>query len=89
VHYYRSLCVKHPYETASENMAGLLNRTLEQRNTTGKNEVPPDIAHVPKVLIEEFKHKVVVLHALWRLGNERCVPETITSTFLLMNLFQR
>ncbi|KAF9078548.1 hypothetical protein BDP27DRAFT_15877 [Rhodocollybia butyracea] len=70
VHYYRSLCVKHPYETASENMAGLLSRTLEQRNTSGKKEVPPDIAHVPKVLIEEFKHKVVVLHALWRLGNE-------------------
>jgi protein SMG7 len=69
VHYYRCLCVKHPYETASNNVDHLLGRALEQWKATGKTEIPPDIASVPKVHIEEFKKKVVVLHAFWWLGH--------------------
>ncbi|KAJ3809794.1 hypothetical protein F5876DRAFT_43157 [Lentinula aff. lateritia] len=74
VHYYRSLCVTHPYETASENMTSLLSKALEQRNTAG-GDIPSDLAHVPKVQIEEFKRKIVLLHALWWLGDERYVSE--------------
>ncbi|KAJ3861237.1 hypothetical protein EV359DRAFT_47595 [Lentinula novae-zelandiae] len=74
VHYYRSLCVTHPYETASENMLSLLSKALEHRNTAGR-DIPSDLAHVPKVQIEEFKRKIVVLHALWWLGDERYVSE--------------
>ncbi|KAJ3719148.1 hypothetical protein DFJ43DRAFT_1159295 [Lentinula guzmanii] len=70
VHYYRSLCVKHPYETASENMAGLLSRALEQWKAGGRINISPDLAHIPKMRIEDFKRKVVVLHALWWLGDE-------------------
>ncbi|KAJ3992713.1 hypothetical protein F5050DRAFT_868392 [Lentinula boryana] len=70
VHYYRSLCVKHPYETASENMAGLLSRALEQLKAGSRINISPDLAHVPKMRIEDFKRKVVVLHALWWLGDE-------------------
>ncbi|KAJ4489982.1 hypothetical protein J3R30DRAFT_16013 [Lentinula aciculospora] len=68
VHYYRSLCVKHPYETASENMLGLLSRALEQQKVA-RSDLPSDLAQVPKVRIEEFKRTVVVLHAMWWLGD--------------------
>ncbi|KAF5392866.1 hypothetical protein D9757_000821 [Collybiopsis confluens] len=71
VHYYRSLSVDHPYETASDNMDSLLRRVLEHWKAHDPNGVPPDIAHVPKVQIEEFKKKVVLLHAFWRLGDSR------------------
>lgn len=76
VHYYRSLCVKHPYETASDNMDNLLSKTLDHWRPNEKDDIPSDIAHVPKVLIEEFKKRIVVLHALWWLGHERCVDNS-------------
>lgn len=73
VHYYRSLCVKNPYETASDNMGNLLSKTLEHWSPNAEDDIPSDIAHVPKVLIEEFKKRILILHALWWLGLERCV----------------
>ncbi|KIK68311.1 hypothetical protein GYMLUDRAFT_154330 [Collybiopsis luxurians FD-317 M1] len=89
VHYYRSLCVDHPYETASDNLGHLLNRALEHWKANGENTVPPEIAHVPKVLIEEFKKKVVLLHAFWRFGDARCRNRTDSLARQIASIFYR
>ncbi|KAJ3774604.1 hypothetical protein FB446DRAFT_685913 [Lentinula raphanica] len=87
VHYYRSLCVKHPYETASENMFGLLSRSLEQWKTGGPSHIPPDLVRVPKMQIEEFKRKVVVLHARWWLEDESHASLMIKEASHIANKF--
>ncbi|KAG7442872.1 uncharacterized protein BT62DRAFT_982345 [Guyanagaster necrorhizus] len=75
-HYYRALCVRQPYDTAAENMGTLLTKALEQwkvRSKKKKDTGPPiDPSHVPMVIVvTAFKEKVVVLHALWRLGLQK------------------
>lgn len=71
VHYYRALCVRQPYDTASENMGTVLTKTLEQWKKKDHESRSPPAAAVPKIRIEAMKEKIVVLHALWRIGLEK------------------
>lgn len=82
VHYYRALCVRVPYDTAAENLGTVLNKTLDQWKGRMKREreknngrlVETDgLSLAPYIRVENFKEKVVILHALWRLGVERCI----------------
>lgn len=78
VHYYRALCVLQPYDTASENLGVVLNKALEQwRNRVKRDKEkgvgPGSTVLAPHLRVDMFKEKVVVLHALWRLGIDRYV----------------
>ncbi|KAK0484659.1 hypothetical protein IW261DRAFT_1330225 [Armillaria novae-zelandiae] len=75
-HYYRALCVRQPYDTAAENMGTVLTKALEQWKLRSKKEKdtgpPVDPSQVPKiVVVTALKEKVVILHALWRLGLQK------------------
>ena len=70
-HYYRALCVRSPYDTASENMGTVLTRALDQwRARRAKRDDPPAEAGPlpPRLLVEAIKEKIIVLHAQWRMG---------------------
>ncbi|KAK7040720.1 hypothetical protein VNI00_009626 [Paramarasmius palmivorus] len=73
VHYYRALCVRHPYDSASENINTVLHKALEQLSAKRKNgDAVENLANeVPKIRIEAFKKRVVDLHALHRVGTEK------------------
>ncbi|KAJ7594373.1 hypothetical protein C8J56DRAFT_745711, partial [Mycena floridula] len=71
VHYYRALCVRQPYDTASENMGTVMTKAFEQWNRKDNNKMDPADATIPKVRIDNLKEKVVVIHALWRIGFEK------------------
>lgn len=80
VHYYRALCVRTPYETASENMGTVLNKALEQYKARGLVREKERLAEtangtpaVPRLRVEAFKEKVVVLHSLWSLNMDEYV----------------
>lgn len=69
-HYYRALCVRSPYDTASENMGTLLTRQLEQwkaRRAKREDSQVEASPLPPRLLVEAIKEKVIVLHAQWRL----------------------
>lgn len=73
VHYYRALCVRQPYDTAAENLGTVLTKALElwrQQIRRGEKRVD-----TPLVRIEAFKEKVVVLHALWRVGMDKGIEK--------------
>ncbi|THH02022.1 hypothetical protein EW026_g765 [Hermanssonia centrifuga] len=72
VHYYRALCVRQPYDTASENLGNVLNKALEQYKQKGlqreremKEDTVNGTASTPRLRVEAFKEKVVILHAQW------------------------
>lgn len=73
LHYYRALCVRQPYDTASENVKKILNKSLDQqaKRTREGVQAAPDIDLPPRLRVESFKEKVVLLHALWRLGSDK------------------
>lgn len=76
VHYYRALCVRQPYDTAAENLGIVLTKALEiwrQRTRRGEKHVETPLT--PRVHIETFKEKVVVLHALWRVGMDKGIEK--------------
>ncbi|EDR10621.1 uncharacterized protein LACBIDRAFT_293638 [Laccaria bicolor S238N-H82] len=80
VHYYRALCVRQPYDTAAENLGTILNKVLEtwkartRRERENKN-MAADQQIAPRVRIETFKERLVVLHALWRVGLEKGIEK--------------
>ena len=79
VHYYRALCVRSPYDTAAENLGTVLTKTLDQWKARGakrdrerekeiaRGDAPP---MAPRLRVESFKEKLIVLHALWRVPPE-------------------
>ncbi|KAG1743739.1 uncharacterized protein EDB91DRAFT_1274594 [Suillus paluster] len=74
LHYYRALCVRQPYDTASENVKKILNKSLDQqaKRTREGVQAAPEIGDLPpRMRVESFKEKVVLLHALWRLGSDK------------------
>lgn len=73
LHYYRALCVRQPYDTASENVKKILNKSLDQHaKKTKDGQAAPEIGDMPpRMRVESFKEKVVLLHALWRLGSDK------------------
>ncbi|KAH8829213.1 hypothetical protein DL96DRAFT_1597190 [Flagelloscypha sp. PMI_526] len=71
-HYYRSLCVKKPYEPASDNIDKVLNRSLEEwkQKQASEPSAAPSPQDPPRIRINYFREQIVVLHALWRFGKE-------------------
>lgn len=75
-HYYRALCVRQPYDTASENVKRILNKALDQqtKKTNDVSQTMPETADVPpRLRVEYLKENIVLLHALWRLGSDKLV----------------
>ncbi|TFK75608.1 hypothetical protein BDN72DRAFT_853252 [Pluteus cervinus] len=66
VHYYRALCVSQPYHPAGENLNLTLVRALRPKNE--KRKAGPKDQQASAWRIDAFQEKVVVLHALWRMG---------------------
>ncbi|KAK7444496.1 hypothetical protein VKT23_015177 [Stygiomarasmius scandens] len=79
VHYYRALCLRQRFDAALDNLNTTLQKELKVQVNKKKEgvTVPHDIAHVPKVRIDQFKDKVVLLHALWKLAREKNDENTI------------
>ncbi|RXW22259.1 hypothetical protein EST38_g3607 [Candolleomyces aberdarensis] len=76
-HYYRALCVKHPFEPAAENMATHMTKTLQIWNRQ-RQERERMLASTPVTIanqVDIFKNRVVVLHALWRNPIDKEVKE--------------
>jgi protein SMG7 len=70
-HYYRALCVRQPYDTASENLDSVLTRALDHWVTNRSRHdraFPKELP--PSVRVESFKDRTVVLHAVWRIGKK-------------------
>ncbi|KAH9886219.1 hypothetical protein C8Q73DRAFT_283533 [Cubamyces lactineus] len=81
VHYYRALCVRSPYDTAADNLGTVLTKALETWKSRGaKKEKERDkdqargvgetISMAPRLRVEAFKERLIVIHALWRLPPE-------------------
>jgi protein SMG7 len=72
-HYYRALCVRQPYDTATDNLGTVFTKALEQwksRTRKEKDAAAKDTAATPlspRERVEAIKDNVLVLHALWRL----------------------
>ncbi|KZT34099.1 hypothetical protein SISSUDRAFT_316009 [Sistotremastrum suecicum HHB10207 ss-3] len=87
-HYYRAFCVKHPYETAAENMHITLHKALDSyMRREGRADEEHNVSLPSHVALERLKEKVVVLHASWRLPSEEAnkkLPEfslAVTTSF--------
>ncbi|KAF8062180.1 hypothetical protein FPV67DRAFT_259421 [Lyophyllum atratum] len=70
-HYYRALCVRAPYDTASENLGSVLGKALEAWKTRSRRERDRHEALPPRVQVEAFRENIVVLHSLWKVGMEK------------------
>ncbi|KAH8112248.1 hypothetical protein DFH11DRAFT_515324 [Phellopilus nigrolimitatus] len=72
LHYYRALCVRQPYDTASENLNTVLKKALDQFRAAKRSSksAPGDGRLVPKLRVDRFKEWVVVLHGLWFLDSD-------------------
>ncbi|KAI0672500.1 hypothetical protein C8Q78DRAFT_755992 [Trametes maxima] len=78
-HYYRALCVRTPYDTAADNLGTVLTKALDAWKARGakkEKERERELARgetpsmAPRLRVEAFKEKLIVLHALWRLPME-------------------
>lgn len=76
-HYYRALCVRTPYDTASENLGSVLSKALEQWRNRSKKERERMDSLPPRVQVDIFKENIVVLHALWKLGTEKGITKYV------------
>ncbi|GBE83621.1 hypothetical protein SCP_0506760 [Sparassis crispa] len=78
VHYYRSLCVRRPYDTASENMAVVLSKALEQWKSrqVQQEEAGGEAKNglTPRERINAFKGKLIAMHALWQHTSDEANP---------------
>lgn len=90
VHYYRALCVRQPFDTASENLGTVLSKALDaykskglQRERDMQEEKANGISPTPRVRVEAFKEKVVVLHAQWCMN----IDEYVLNIPLHISLF--
>ena len=68
-HYYRSICVKNPYEPASANMGIHLQKSLQTWNAAKQDRPPESVAG----RVQLFKLRVVALHAYWQKGADKSV----------------
>ncbi|KAG8796612.1 hypothetical protein FRC17_007974, partial [Serendipita sp. 399] len=64
LNYYRSLCVEHPFTTASDNLVHLLTKLLEASKSESMESASDE--EIPRTAIDRFKRDIVKLHALWR-----------------------
>lgn len=64
LHYYRSICVKHPFVVAQENLNKTLAKTYEAY--CAEPSVPAKDDHATRAVVDRFKKDVVILHCMWR-----------------------
>ncbi|KAG5644016.1 hypothetical protein DXG03_009231 [Asterophora parasitica] len=76
-HYYRALCVRTPYDTASENLGSVLGKALEAWKTRSRRERDRQDALPPRVQVETFRENIVVLHSLWKVGMEKGLKKCV------------
>lgn len=80
-HYYRALCVKQSYDTALNNMGILLSKALDAWRASTRHDKTRtsalDISLHPGIRVDKFKERLVVLHALWRVGSESGVDKCV------------
>lgn len=80
-HYYRALCVKQSYDTALNNMGILLSKALDSWRASTRHDktrtLALDVSIHPGVRVDKFKERLVVLHALWRVGSESGVDKCV------------
>jgi hypothetical protein len=81
IHYYRSLCVRQPYDTASENLGTVLTKSLDlwrQKMIKEKDKVKTNDAELPiKIRVDLLRERIVILHALWRVGMEKGIEKCV------------
>lgn len=65
LHYYRALCVRTPYGTASDNLITVLKKGLE--HFRAKRDRPNEVQFQQ---VDRFKDGVVALHGLWFLDKD-------------------
>lgn len=78
MHYYRSLCVKQPYEPAADNMVTHITKTLQQWNRS-RQERERILASPPVSIqnqVDILKNRLVILHACWQKNMERSVDDS-------------
>ncbi|TDL20641.1 hypothetical protein BD410DRAFT_829522 [Rickenella mellea] len=76
LHYYRALCVRVPYDTASDNLNTVLKKGWEAYKAKKESKIE-GVDSIPRLQVERFKEWVVVLHALWVLdGDESATKAT-------------
>lgn len=77
VNYYRALCVQQPYDTATDNLNTVLSKALDawRKRSRQERERTYDQGTAPNVIAESLRERIIVLHALWRLGAERGVEK--------------
>lgn len=80
-HYYRALCVRTPYDTASENLGSVLGKSLEAWKTRSRRERDRQEALPPRVQVETFRENIVVLHSLWKVGMEKGIKKWVICQF--------
>ncbi|PPQ99312.1 hypothetical protein CVT24_009180 [Panaeolus cyanescens] len=76
IHYYRSLCVRQPYDTAAENLATVLSKALDvwrQQQQRARRDRERGQELGPRARVEALKESIVVMHAIWRIGLEKGV----------------
>ena len=71
-HYYRALCVRTPYDPASDNLNNVLRKAVEQYRTEDRAEKNEAARRSHTARVERFKNWVVVLHGLWFLDADEC-----------------
>ncbi|KAF9523815.1 hypothetical protein CPB83DRAFT_898487 [Crepidotus variabilis] len=80
-HYYRSLCVRQPFDTAAENLGTVLSKALDGWRLRLKRERDPSAldptspSQPVHIRVEVFRDQVVVLHALWRVGLDKDIDK--------------
>jgi protein SMG7 len=87
LYYYRALCVRQPYDTASENLGSVLTKALDYWYSRPRREKGIFMKDSPpRVKIECFKDRILVLHAVWRAGLKDTILCVASLTFLCVDL---
>lgn len=89
-HYYRALCVRQPYDTASDNVITVLKKAMEQyRRERSKPENSSDeSSSAPLSRVKRFKDWVVILHWFWYLGDDDCVTRASKHSNAIISEFK-
>ena len=91
IHYYRSLCVRQPYDTASENLGTVLMKSLDlwrQKMVKEKDKAGTNDTELPiKIRVDLLQERIVVLHALWRVGMEKGIEKCVCNFVLRLSRF--
>lgn len=81
--YYRALCIRQPYEPASQNIVKVLKKALDEYKEKKENRDENFEPSNPPQKIERLKDWIVILHALWNFDQDEYYNST---SFLLSGI---